>query len=78
MSACRAARKARPRSPARRPFYDKPLADAVAAYQKGKGLPPNRQLNQRRSMRSTASAAHRDDQIIIVNIEAPGAGRRTT
>ncbi len=50
-------------------FYDKPLADAVAQFQKEKGLPANGRLTNRPSMRFNGKRHERDDQIIMANME---------
>ena len=50
-------------------FYDKPLADAVAAYQKGKGLPANGQLTNATLDALNGKRHDRDDQIIMANME---------
>ena len=50
-------------------FYDKPLADAVAAYQKGKGLSANGQLNNATLDALNGKRHDRDDQIIMANME---------
>jgi murein L,D-transpeptidase YcbB/YkuD len=50
-------------------FYDKPLADAVAAYQKGKGLSANGQLNNATLDALNGKRRDRDDQIIMANME---------
>jgi murein L,D-transpeptidase YcbB/YkuD len=50
-------------------FYDKPLADAVAAYQKGKGLPATGQLTQATLDALNGKRHDRDDNIIMANME---------
>ena len=50
-------------------FYDKPLADAVAAYQKGKGLSANGQLTQATVDALNGKRHDRDDNIIMANME---------
>jgi murein L,D-transpeptidase YcbB/YkuD len=50
-------------------FYDKPLADAIAAYQKGKGLSANGQLNNATLDALNGKRRDRDDQIIMANME---------
>lgn len=50
-------------------FYDKPLADAVAAYQKGKGLSANGQLTNATVDALNGKRHERDDAIIIANME---------
>jgi murein L,D-transpeptidase YcbB/YkuD len=50
-------------------FYDKPLADAVAQYQKDKGLAATGKLTQQTVDALNGKRHERDDQIIIVNME---------
>jgi len=50
-------------------FYDKPLADAVAAFQKGKGLPANGRLTAATVDAFNGKRRDRDDTIIIANME---------
>ena len=50
-------------------FYDKPLADAVAQFQKEKGLPANGQLTKPTVDAFNGKRHERDDQIIIANME---------
>ena len=50
-------------------FYDKPLADAVAQFQKEKGLPATGRLTSRPSTPSTASATSATTSIIMANME---------
>ena len=51
-------------------FYDKPLADAVAQFQKEKGLPATGRLTQRRRVDALNGKRHeRDDIIIMANME---------
>ncbi len=50
-------------------FYDKPLADAVAAYQKGKGLSANGQLTNATLDALNGKRHDRDDNIIMANME---------
>jgi L,D-transpeptidase YcbB len=50
-------------------FYDKPLADALAAYQKGKGLPANGQLTNATLDSLNGKRHDRDDNIIMANME---------
>ena len=50
-------------------FYDKPLADAVSAYQKGKGLPANGQLTNATLDALNGKRHDRDDNIIMANME---------
>jgi murein L,D-transpeptidase YcbB/YkuD len=50
-------------------FYDKPLADAVAAYQKGKSLPANGQLTNATLDALNGKRHDRDDAIIMANME---------
>ncbi len=50
-------------------FYDKPLADAVSAYQKGKGLPANGQLTNATLDALNGKRHDREDNIILANME---------
>ena len=50
-------------------FYDKPLADAVAQYQKDKGLTATGKLTQQTVDALNGKRHERDDQIIIANME---------
>ncbi|MEJ0078557.1 MAG: L,D-transpeptidase family protein [Alphaproteobacteria bacterium] len=50
-------------------FYDKPLADAVAQFQKEKGLPANGKLTNQTIDALNGKRHERDDQIIIANME---------
>jgi len=50
-------------------FYDKPLADAVAEFQKEKGLPANGRLTNQTVDALNGKRHERDDQIIIANME---------
>ncbi len=50
-------------------FYDKPLADAVAEFQKEKGLPANGRLTSQTVDALNGKRHERDDQIIIANME---------
>jgi L,D-transpeptidase YcbB len=50
-------------------FYDKPLADAVANYQKGKGLSANGQLTNATLDALNGKRHDRDDVIIMANME---------
>jgi len=50
-------------------FYDKPLADAVARYQKEKGLPSTGKLTQATVDAMNGKRAEKTDQIIIANME---------
>ena len=50
-------------------FYDKPLADAVAQFQKDKGLPSNGKLTQATVDAFNGKRHAKDDQIIIANME---------
>jgi murein L,D-transpeptidase YcbB/YkuD len=50
-------------------FYDKPLADAVARYQKEKGLPSNGKLTQATVDAMNGKRQEKSDQIIIANME---------
>src|SRR3954468_7138990 len=50
-------------------FYDKPLADAVAQFQKEKGLPANGRLTNQTVDALNGKRHERDDQIIIANME---------
>ncbi len=50
-------------------FYDKPLADAVAQFQKDKGLKANGQLTNATVDTLNGKRQERDDQIIIANME---------
>jgi len=50
-------------------FYDKPLADAVAAFQKEKGLAANGRLTQATVDALNGKRHERDDQIIVANME---------
>ena len=50
-------------------FYDKPLADAVAQYQKEKGLPATGKLTQQTVDALNGKRHEKDDQIIIANME---------
>ena len=50
-------------------FYDKPLADAVAQYQKEKGLPANGKLTNQTVDALNGKRHEKDDQIIIANME---------
>src|SRR3954453_10865309 len=50
-------------------FYDKPLADAVAQFQKEKGLPANGRLTSQTVDALNGKRHERDDQIIVANME---------
>jgi murein L,D-transpeptidase YcbB/YkuD len=50
-------------------FYDKPLADAVAQFQKDKGLKANGQLTNATVDALNGKRQERDDQLIIANME---------
>ena len=50
-------------------FYDKPLADAVAQYQKEKGLSATGRLTQQTVDALNGKRHEKDDQIIIANME---------
>jgi murein L,D-transpeptidase YcbB/YkuD len=50
-------------------FYDKPLADAVAQFQKDKGLPATGRLTQQTVDALNGKRHEKDDQIIIANME---------
>jgi murein L,D-transpeptidase YcbB/YkuD len=50
-------------------FYDKPLADAVAQYQKEKGLPSTGKLTQATVDAMNGKRQEKTDQIIIANME---------
>jgi murein L,D-transpeptidase YcbB/YkuD len=50
-------------------FYDKPLADAVARFQKDKGLPANGRLTNQTVDALNGKRHEKDDQIIIANME---------
>ena len=50
-------------------FYDKPLADAVAQYQKEKGLSATGKLTQQTVDALNGKRHENDDQIIIANME---------
>jgi murein L,D-transpeptidase YcbB/YkuD len=50
-------------------FYDKPLADAVAAFQKEKGLPATGRLTQQTVDAMNGKRQERVDQTIIANME---------
>jgi murein L,D-transpeptidase YcbB/YkuD len=50
-------------------FYDKPLADAVAHFQKEKGLPANGRLTNQTVDALNGKRHERDDQIIVANME---------
>src|SRR4051812_44443719 len=50
-------------------FYDKPLADAVAQFQKEKGLPANGRLTNQTVDALNGKRHERDDQIIVANME---------
>ena len=50
-------------------FYDKPLTDAVAQFQKGHGLPANGRLTNQTVDTLNGKRHERDDQIIIANME---------
>ena len=50
-------------------FYDKPLADAVAQYQKEKGLSATGKLTQQTVDALNGKRHEKDDQIIIANME---------
>jgi len=50
-------------------FYDKPLADAVAQFQKEKGLPANGRLTNQTIDALNGKRHERDDQIIVANME---------
>jgi murein L,D-transpeptidase YcbB/YkuD len=50
-------------------FYDKPLADAVAQYQKDKGLKASGQLTNATVDALNGKRQERDDQLIIANME---------
>src|SRR5215213_734442 len=50
-------------------FYDKPLGDAVAQFQKEKGLPANGKLTNQTVDALNGKRHERDDQIIIANME---------
>jgi murein L,D-transpeptidase YcbB/YkuD len=50
-------------------FYDKPLADAVAQFQKEKGLPANGRLTNQTVDALNGKRHEKDDQIIIANME---------
>jgi L,D-transpeptidase YcbB len=50
-------------------FYDKPLADAVAQFQKDKGLKANGRLTNATVDALNGKRQERDDQIIIANME---------
>ncbi|MGB9370259.1 MAG: L,D-transpeptidase family protein [Xanthobacteraceae bacterium] len=50
-------------------FYDKPLADAVAQFQKEKGLPANGRLTNQTVDAFNGKRHERDDQVIIANME---------
>ena len=50
-------------------FYDKPLADAVAQFQKEKGLPANGKLTNQTVDALNGKRHEKDDQIIIANME---------
>jgi L,D-transpeptidase YcbB len=50
-------------------FYDKPLADAVAAFQKEKGLPATGRLTQQTIDAMNGKRQERVDQLIIANME---------
>jgi murein L,D-transpeptidase YcbB/YkuD len=50
-------------------FYDKPLADAVTNYQKGKGLTANGQLTNATVDALNGKRHDRDDNIIMANME---------
>ena len=50
-------------------FYDKPLADAVAAFQKEKGLPATGKLTQQTVDAMNGKRQERTDQLIIANME---------
>ena len=50
-------------------FYDKPLADAVAQYQKEKGLSATGKLTQQTVDALNGKRHEKDDQIIVANME---------
>jgi len=50
-------------------FYDKPLADAVAQFQKEKGLPATGKLTNQTVDALNGKRHERDDQIIVANME---------
>jgi murein L,D-transpeptidase YcbB/YkuD len=50
-------------------FYDKPLVDAVAEFQKEKGLPANGRLTNQTVDALNGKRHERDDQIIVANME---------
>jgi len=50
-------------------FYDKPLADAVAQFQKEKGLAANGRLTNQTVDALNGKRHDRDDQIIVANME---------
>jgi len=50
-------------------FYDKPLADAVAQFQKEHGLPANGRLTNQTVDALNGKRHERDDQVIIANME---------
>ena len=50
-------------------FYDKPLADAVAQYQKEKGLPATGKLTQQTVDAFNGKRHEKDDLVIIANME---------
>src|SRR4029077_19801869 len=50
-------------------FYDKPLADAVAQFQKEKGLAANGRLTNQTVDALNGKRHERDDQVIIANME---------
>jgi len=50
-------------------FYDKPLADAVAHFQKEKGLSANGRLTQQTVDALNGKRHEKDDQVIIANME---------
>src|SRR5882757_1663352 len=50
-------------------FYDKPLADAIAVFQKDKGLKANGQLTNATVDALNGKRHERDDQLIIANME---------
>jgi murein L,D-transpeptidase YcbB/YkuD len=50
-------------------FYDKPLADAVAEFQKDKGLPASGRLTNQTVDALNGKRQERNDQIIVANME---------
>jgi murein L,D-transpeptidase YcbB/YkuD len=50
-------------------FYDKPLADAIAAFQKERGLPATGRLTQQTVDAMNGKRQERVDQLIIANME---------